>query len=68
MGYQIRKAHVRADPPEVGVHHLGKLTLVKRGAALLTQQLQGVGKIRVAKDVTRLRGCTVGEPNGGGVI
>ena len=68
MGCEIFKAHICADALEVGVHHLGKLTLVKRRAALLAQQFQRVGEIWVAKHVTRLWGSAVGEPNGGRII
>ena len=37
MGYKIFKAHIRANALEVGVHHLGKLTLIKNRAALFAQ-------------------------------
>jgi hypothetical protein len=68
VGYQIFKTHIGADTSKVGIHRLGEVALVKRRAALLAQQLQRVGKIWIAKDVTRPRGCAVGEPNGGGVL
>ena len=68
MGYEIFKAHIRSDALEIGVHRLGELTFIKCAAALLAQQLQRIGKIWIAEDVTHLWGGAVGEPNGGRVI